>query len=78
MSLIDSISYVVTRYKKTNTVLVSHIEERENITVQCPSDSEAEWTIEYPFLICYDGVSLYMYNIERNSFEEFVRPIEEK
>ena len=65
----------MTRYKKTNSIVISHIEEKKYVTVEYPSDSVSEWQVQYPLLVSFDSSSLYVYHIEKNSYEEYICPI---
>lgn len=68
----------MTRYKKTNSVVLSHIEEKNFITVEYPADSNLEWKVSFPLLLSFEETSLYVYNIEKNSYEEYICPLEEE
>jgi hypothetical protein len=84
--------YVITRYQNTNSVVVSHIEEKrciqwtnrlqidnkKDMTVEYPSaESLANWKCVFPYLVAFEDSSLFVYNIERNLLEEYKSPVAE-
>lgn len=62
---------IVSMYKDTNTLLLTRIEEKNCVTVEYPTDSSNSWRIQYPFLYSFEDNSLYIYNIDDRTYDEY-------